>query len=463
MVDRDLSVSYRTLAAQVLGVLDDLTKAGIRRGQVIGVETSDRALHLLILLAAEALGAVTVSLAPSELGPPFNLGRLCDRIIVSHGLASAEPDKVLVMPPDWMTDIVSRPVRAGGFGELEGDPEPEALVRLIKSSGTTGVPRVMGMTHRVQQGVIRNTLLYAPSWMKSRPVYLCLYNFAVRAAHSRTLLTLQSGGTVHFTGVDVLCGMISAGIGNYLLFVAGDLERFVRTIPQGSGPFPLYLDVIGSAVPARLRREIREKLTEHITVTYSSNEVNRVSVVDEDDVGTLFPGVRIRIADERGRLLPMGQRGLIRIKSDTMTGGYVNAPEVTRATFVDGWFHTSDIGFQPAKGKLVVLGRDDDMLNIGGVKTAPAPIEQRLKAIDGVRDALVTTIDDHLQTRVMLVAVETAPNTDAAALAQLIAPIVRAHVAYFQLVVLPAFPRTETGKIRREAVKELYRRQSQAL
>lgn len=321
VVHRDVSVTYRSLAAQVLGVLDDLTKAGVRRGQVVGVETGDRALHLLILLAAEALGAATVSLALSELGSPFNLGRLCDRIIVSRDVASAQPDKLLVMPPDWMTDIVNRPVQAGEFGELERDPEPEALVRLIKSSGTTGVPKVMGMTHRVQQGVIRNTLLYAPSWVKSHPDYLCLYNFAVRAAHSRTLLTLQSGGTVHFTGVDVLWDAVVAGIGNYLLFVAGDLERFVRTIPHGSGPFPLYLDVIGSAVPARLRREIREKLTEHIMVTYSSNEVNRVSVVDEDNVGTLFPGVRIRIADVQGRLLPMGEPGLIQIKSDTMTDG----------------------------------------------------------------------------------------------------------------------------------------------
>jgi acyl-coenzyme A synthetase/AMP-(fatty) acid ligase len=463
VVHRDVGLTYRSLAAQVLEVLDDLTEVGIRRGQVVGVETGDRVLHLLILLAAEALGVATISVAPSELGPPFNLGRLCDRIIVSCEVALAEPHKLIVMPPDWLTDIANRAVRARGLDELERDLEPDALVRLIKSSGTTGVPKVMRMTHRVQQGVIRNTLLYAPSWVKSHPDYLCVYNFAVRAAHSRTLLTLQSGGTVHFTGADVLWDMIAAGTGNYLLFVTGDLERFVRTMPHGGGPFPLYLDVIGAEVPVRLRQEIRAKLTEHIMVTYSSNEVNRISVVGENNVGTLFPGVRIRIVDERGGLLPMGQRGLIRIQSDTMTDGYVNAPELTREVFVDGWFHTSDFGFQPSRRKLVVLGRDDDMLNIGGLKIAPGPIEQRLKAIDGVQDALVTGIDDHLQTRVLLVAVEMAPHADPAILAQLITPIVRAHVTFFQLAVLPEFPRTETGKIRREGVKELYRRQSQTL
>lgn len=103
------------------------------------------------------------------------------------------------------------------------------------------------------------------------------------------------------------------------------------------------------------------------------------------------------------------------------------------------------------------------MLNIGGVKIAPGPIEQRLKTIDGVSDALVTITDDHLETRVMLVAVETALRSDTAALTELIGPIIRSYVTYFQLAVLPEFPRTETGKVRREAVRELYRRQSQAI
>ena len=122
--------------------------------------------------------------------------------------------------------------------------------------------------------------------------------------------------------------------------------------------------------------------------------------------------------------------------------------------------------FEPEAGKLVVLGRDDDMLNIGGVKIAPGPIEQHLKSIDGVRDALVTSIDDHLLTRVMLVAVETEPQVDPAELTRRIMPILRTQVTHFQIMLLPALPRTETGetgKIRRDAVAALYRQRGQSL
>jgi acyl-CoA synthetase (AMP-forming)/AMP-acid ligase II len=461
IVHRDVATTYRDLAAQVLATMDDLTTAGISPGQVIGVETGDRHLHLLIALAAEALGVTTMSLRLSELGPPAHLERLCDRIITSEAPPLADPDKFLPEPPDWLANIVARPVDDHRLAELEREPDPDAIARLIKSSGTTGAPKVMGMTHRVQQRVIEKCLLHAPPWVTAHPDFLCLYPFVVRASYARTLATLQLGGTVHMAGSNVVWDLIEAGIGNYTVLVAGDLERLVRAAPLGRGPFPLYLDVIGAEIPARLRQETRAKLTEHIMVTYSSNEGNRVSVVDDDNVGTLFPGVQVRIVDEQGKPLPIGQTGLICLKSDTMTDGYVNAPDLTRATFVDGWFRTSDVGFQPSDDKLVVLGRDDDMLNVGGLKIAPGPIEQRLKAIVGIRDALVTSIDDHMATRVMLVAIETAPDSRPADLIPQIMPIVYAHVRDFQLMALPEFPRTETGKIQREAVKELYRQQSQ--
>jgi acyl-coenzyme A synthetase/AMP-(fatty) acid ligase len=290
-----------------------------------------------------------------------------------------------------------------------------------------------------------------------------LYNFAVRASYARAMLTLQFGGTIHLTGVDVLWDLIAAGIGNHMVFVTGDLERFVRAAPYGPGPFALYIDAIGGAVPRRLRYEIRQKLTEYFMVTYSSNETSGVSEVDDDNIGTLLPGVCVRIVDEQGESVPMGQPGLIQVRTDRMTQGYINAPELNRAAFVDGWFNTSDLGFQPSKGKLVVLGRGDGMLNIGGVKVAPGPIEEQLKAIDGIGDALVTGTDDQLATENMLVAIEMVPGARPDALAALITPIIRSNVTHFQLLFMWGFPRTETGKIQREAVKDIYRRQGQRL
>jgi acyl-CoA synthetase (AMP-forming)/AMP-acid ligase II len=308
-VHGDLRVTYPSLAQHVVAVADDLTDRSLRPGQIAGVVASDRYLHLLILLAAEALGVTTMSLAQAELGAPARLDRLCDRIVMADAPASAS-DKILSMPRDWLQSILDRLVKDRGWAALKRDPEADFRVRLIKSSGTTGAPKVMGMTHRVQQGVIEKILLHAPGFVLAHPDFLCLYNFSVRASHARVLLTLQQGGTVQFTGANVIWDQLASGIGNYAMFVAGDLERFVRTAPHGSVPFAsLYLEVIGAAVPPQLRREVQARLTPHIMVTYSSNETNRIAIVDADNVGTLFPDVRVKIVDPQGEVVPPGQKG----------------------------------------------------------------------------------------------------------------------------------------------------------
>jgi acyl-CoA synthetase (AMP-forming)/AMP-acid ligase II len=313
------------------------------------------------------------------------------------------------------------------------------------------------MTHRVQQRTLTNNLLHATPVIAPRPYYLCLYDFSIRGAHSRALLTLQMGGTIRLTGGNVIGDTIAAGIGNYVLFLSGELERLVR-VPRPDLFRPdLHIDVIGSAVSSRLRQAIGTTITPHVAVTYGTNEVHHVSIVDQANVGTLFPGVRIRIVDKDESPVAPGEQGLIRIRTRTMTGGYVNAAEQTRATFVKGWYRSNDVGYQPTLGTLVVLGRADDVVMVGGRKIAPEPIEASLKAIAGVRDALVAGIDDHLDTSIMLVAVETGPGAAPRDLHAQVARVVMSYVADFQFLPLAVFPRTETGKIRREAVKALYR------
>src|SRR3954449_5887221 len=138
---------------------------------------------------------------------------------------------------------------------------------------------------------------------------------------------------------------------------------------------------------------LRERLGAVVQVTYSSNETNTVCFVDNGNVGTLIDGAEVRIVDHAGETLTQGQTGLVQVKTQTMAKAYWNDPARTAAAFVDGWYRTSDTGYIPEPGKLVVLGRADDMLNIGGVKVPPAPLEDAVKAIPGVIDAVLLNVD----------------------------------------------------------------------
>jgi acyl-coenzyme A synthetase/AMP-(fatty) acid ligase len=451
-------ISYHDLACNVVRIMGALTAAGIRPDLVVGVETADRFLHLQLLLACEALGVTTISLLPFEFGPPMNLGRLCDRILASQPLSGSDASKTLVMTRDWIVQTRDVPIGNHHLDVLRREPNPNGLVRLIKSSGTTGVPKVMGMTHQVWQRSIQTDLRLMLPKTGPCPRFLCLYHFSVRGCHRLAWSTLQLGGTVHLGNGEAVWNVIASGMVNYALFITGDLENLVRGAPSGARPLGFHVDVIGSAVSTRLRGETRRKLAESILVTYSSNETAHVSIVDENNVGTLLPGVHVEICDAAGNPLPLGHSGLIRIKCDTMVTGYVDEPELSGKLFVDGWFHTNDLGFQPSLTELVVLGRADEVLNIGGLKVSPSQIAEEIRAIDGILDAIVIRAMGTLEISVLVVAVETGPGGGPDDLASLINPIIQRFASVYELLPMAVFPRTETGKIRREAIQEAYQR-----
>jgi acyl-coenzyme A synthetase/AMP-(fatty) acid ligase len=464
-------VNWRTLAAAVIAATDALSDIGLGAGQTLGIELDDRYLHLVIMLAAECLGATTISLDTSELGPPASLGRLCDRILLSRPILLARPvadaPSGFLVTPDWAVAVLTRPADDNALDRLHRAPDPDMMLRLMKTSGTTGLPKVMGMTQRLLLGQIDKMLLKIAPEIAAQPAFLCLYRFTMRAAHTRCMLTLRRGGTVHFTGADALWDTVAAGIGNYLYLLPGDLERFVRTAPGGHGRHNLHIDVTGGAVSPSLWAETRAKLGVGLCVTYSTNEVHHIALVNENQVGRLFADARVRIVDDRGEALPPGATGLIQVQTATMIEGYVGTPELTEAVFAGGWCHTADFGYQPDRDTLVVLGRADDMLNIGGVKLAPGPVEAQLRTIPGVSGALVTDLGDRLETGTLLVAIEVAAGANAAGTGEAdarqaeighrVEQLIRGYRHPFRVLVVPALPRTETGKIRRDAVRELAR------
>ena len=232
----------------------------------------------------------------------------------------------------------------------------------------------------------------------------------------------------------------------------GDLERIVGALPPDATPPPIHIDVIGAAISRELRAAAERKLARSMVVTYGTNEVHHVSLVDRNQVGTLFPGVRIRIADDNGNERPPGETGFIHIQTATMTAGYMGSHDADRSALRDGWYRSRDIGYQPSQDRLVVLGRTDNVMNVGGVKIDPGPIEAAIKKIAGVSDALVTVLRDEIASGILLVAVETNPDRPPPGLRRAIIRLIGPRLGFHRVLMLAAFPRTELGKVRRSDI-----------
>jgi len=459
LIREDVRVTYRQLADLVVQYTKALQDIPIASGMLVGIECQNRLTHLLLMWACANLGAPTVSLVRAELGPDNRIVRRCDFVFTAAPELPAG-SRGQVITQQWLTGIQGGQVHPQDWSLLDTPPNPQGLARILRTSGTSGRPKAIVLTQDVVHHRGIDQVGSDPSEkIPAAPKFIAFYDLTVEFAINRLFKNLWMGGMTIFSGPQTFFQDITKHDANYTMLLVVDAERMIAQMPASfAKPKIFALSTLGTILTSRLRETILQKLASHVVNIYGSNEVGRVCVVDAEGVGTVLPGVNVAIVDEHDREKPHGEVGLIKLKSGAMFKGYLDDPALTAATLKDGWFHSSDFGTMPAADKLVVLGRADDMLNLGGIKVAPGMIEDELKSIAGVRDAaIVAVLGAGIATPA--VAVETDGSADAERLKAAITQIMRPRFGRFHLMMAEALPRTDNGKVRRRVLEELFRRE----
>ena len=110
--------------------------------------------------------------------------------------------------------------------------------------------------------------------------------------------------------------------------------------------------------------------------------------------GRAIMGSEVRIGDEHGNTLPLGETGEIMVKGPHVMREYWRKPDITAQTIVDGWLRTGDVGLMNEAGFLKLVDRSKDMLISGGINVYPAEIEQALAGVAGVTELAVIGVPD---------------------------------------------------------------------
>lgn len=127
-------------------------------------------------------------------------------------------------------------------------------------------------------------------------------------------------------------------------------------------------------------------------------------------IGLPLPGLEIEIVDESGAVRPPGQVGELRLKGETVMLGYWNNPQATAKAIRDGWLYTGDMGYRDADGYIFLVGRRDDMINVGGAKVYPREVEEVLYQHPAVAACAVTGEASALYHQVVSAYVVKAPD-----------------------------------------------------
>lgn len=128
--------------------------------------------------------------------------------------------------------------------------------------------------------------------------------------------------------------------------------------------------------------------------------------------GYAVQGVELEVIDAGGKAVARGVTGHTKVRTSGMGDAYLGDPGASARAFRAGWFHTDDTGYLTRDGALVVTGRVDDLINVGGSKFAAAEIEQVLNRIAGVLDSAAFGVPDAMGRQTICAAVVTNGEVD---------------------------------------------------
>jgi len=174
--------------------------------------------------------------------------------------------------------------------------------------------------------------------------------------------------------------------------------------------------------------------------------------------GSVLPLIDIKVADSEGNEVPVGQVGEFLIRSPSITTGYFNQPETTKAAFRDGWYRSGDAGYQDAEGFLYIVDRVKDMIISGGENVYSTEVEQALQQLRGVQMCAVVGLPDDRWGERVVAAILADPSAGLSS-DDVIAhcrKLIAGYKVPKQIEFVQALPMTPTGKVKKRELRDRF-------
>ena len=408
------SLSYGELRDYLARVAVCLSQAGFDRETRIAVALPNgpqAALAVVAVACAAVAVPIDIQLAAPEVETRLALLRPRAVIVLrqSHSVTRdvAERHGLTVIEAaverDGKLGLCFDVPRAGPPALLE-DPDPAAPAFILQTSGTTAAPKLIPYSHRNMLAAATRTR----SWFGLESTDRCLSVSPIVYCQGLTLTFLTpliTGGSAAFpASASILDVNEWLNILRPTWYATGPtLHRYmldkVKHIVQAHSIHSLRFIVSGGAP---LAEEVHDGLVnvlgvpvlEHYGASEAAQICSNLPPPGPSKTGTcgIPPDGVLMIAGEDGRQLAVGETGEILVRGANVISGYLDAPELNRNAFINGWFRTGDIGSLDRDGFLRLYGREKEIINRGGEKISPLEIDQALLRHPKVAEAAAFAI-----------------------------------------------------------------------
>ncbi|GAC1381599.1 MAG: long-chain fatty acid--CoA ligase [Marmoricola sp.] len=307
--------------------------------------------------------------------------------------------------------------------------EDSDVCSLMYTSGTTGTPKAVMLSHRAWTSVSETSeaiLSFTPGMSVLHPAPL---------THGAGFLMLP---TIRHAGVNVTtpnfdpavtAELMASGQVQGMFLVPSMVRMILDEMAETWRPADgfAWIFYAGSPIEVQTLREASRRFDSRLVqsfaqmeapmfLTYLGQDEHRAALNDDTSdlarsAGYVIPGREVLIVDDKGDPVRAGTVGEVVARAPQMMLGYWNREEATRETIRDGWLHTGDLGYFDADGKLFVVDRVKDMIVTGGSNVFAREVEDVLAHAPGVADVAIIGLPHRIWGEEVTAVVVAAPGS----------------------------------------------------
>ena len=483
--------TYASLNADVDALAVGLRKAGIGKGDRVGIWAPNCAEWTMVQFATAKIGAILVNINPAyrthELAYALNQSGV--RLLISatafktsdyvslvrevEGDCGALEQTVFLGTPEWDALLAAgRDERLADHVDYPLDPND--AINIQYTSGTTGFPKGATLSHR---NILNNGFFVTETIHFTEEDRLCIpvpfyHCFGMVMAnlgsttHGATMVIPGPGFDPRTTLQTVQDEKCTALYGVPTMFIAmQDDPEFasfdLSTLRTGI--------MAGALCPIEvMKRCVSEMHMSEVAIAYGMTETSPVSCQTRTDddlerrtetIGRAAPHVEIKIVDPAtGEVVPRGTAGEFCTRGySVMLGYWDDESKTAEAIDADGWMHTGDLAVMREDGYCVVVGRIKDMVIRGGENIYPREIEEFLFTHPDIAEAQVVGVPDERYGEELCAWIRMRPGAeplDAAAVRAFASGKLAHYKSPRYVLIVDEFPMTVTGKVRKIDMRE---------
>lgn len=473
------TITYGQLAGAVSKAAAGLARRGFKKGEVMGIYSPNLPEYAIAFLAVAALGGINTTV-----NPLYTAGELANQLndcqakflltvppFLDKALAAAQESTVQEVfvfgEGEGATPFAALLQDEAALPQVQLDPQKD-LVALPYSSGTTGLPKGVMLTHHNlianicqirdiegynEQDTLIGILPFFHIYGLTVIMCMALHKGATIVTMPRFELEqfLQIMQDYRVTRAYVVPPIV-LGLAKHPLVDKYDLSSLNLVM---SGAAPLGKDV-AEACGRRLNCVIKQGygLTETSPVTHINPD--EPAKIKQGSIGPCISNTEGRVINyNTGAELGPNQEGEIWLRGPQVMQGYLNQPDATAAVIdAEGWFRTGDIGYADEEGYFYIVDRLKELIKYKGMQVAPAELEALLLTHPAVADAAVIPSPDEEAGEVpkafVVLRGEASPGELMAFVAERVAP----HKRVRRLETIDQIPKSASGKILRRVLVE---------